>query len=44
MISERPSRDRQLVPPKYIVHRYMLINDYSEFLIHAVEFQTTIAQ
>lgn len=44
MYSRRPPSDRQLVPPKYKVHRCILINDYSEFLIHVVEFQTTIAQ
>lgn len=37
-----PSRDVQLVHLKYILHRGVLIHDYSEFLLHAVEFQTAI--
>ena len=38
--------DRHLIDGQYLpnvkVHRCVLINDYSEFLIHVVEFQTTI--
>jgi hypothetical protein len=32
----------QLVHLKYNLHRDMLIHDYSEFLLHVAEFQTTI--
>jgi len=34
--------DRQLVHPEYKLHRCVMINDYSKFLLHVVEFQTTI--
>lgn len=39
--------ERHVMDGQYLlnvmIHRCMLINDYSEFLIHVVEFQTTIA-
>lgn len=35
-------RDVQLVHQAYKIHRAMLIHDYSEFLLHAGEFQPTI--
>jgi hypothetical protein len=37
-----PAHDEQLVHLKDIVHRDILIHDYSTFLLHVVEFQTTI--
>jgi hypothetical protein len=37
-----PAHDEQLVHLKDIIHRNVLIYDYSTFLLHVVEFQTTI--
>ena len=34
--------DEWLVPIRGYIHRVIMIHDYQQFLIHAVEFQTTI--